>query len=67
MDILQKTILKLQFQNAQLREQIQKLQEVTKKELKTAEDKDLKELPGKPGEQAHNKLHKILGKYLGRK
>jgi hypothetical protein len=67
MDILQKTILKLQFQNAQLREQIQKLQEVTKKELKTAEDKDLKELPGKPGEQAHNKLHKLLGKYLGRK
>jgi len=67
MDILQKTILKLQFQNAQLREQIQKLQEVTKKELKTAEDKDLKELPGKPGEQAHDKLHKLLGKYLGRK
>lgn len=67
MDILNKKIQELQFQNAILREELQKLQEVTKKQLKTAEAKDLKELPGKKGKAAHNRLHKLLGSYLGRK
>lgn len=67
MNKLQKTILELHIENIKLKKEIQKLQEVTKKQLKKAEDKDLKELPGKSGEQAHNKLHKLLGKYLGRK
>jgi hypothetical protein len=66
-NIFQKKIQALQLANAQLREELQKLQEVTKKQLKNAEDKDLKELPGKEGESAHNKLHSLLGKYLGRK
>jgi len=65
--VIYKKIKQLQLENAFLKQEIQKLQEVTKKELKKAEDKDLKELPGKPGEQAHNKLHKLLGKYLGGK
>ena len=67
MNILQKRLQELMMQNAQLREEIQKLQEVTKKQLRTAERKDLKELPGKKGERAHDRLHKLLGKYLGRK
>ena len=66
-NVLQKRIQELQFQNAQLKEELQKLQEVSKKQLKRAENKDLQELPGKNGEQAHNKLHALLGKYLGRK
>jgi len=66
MNRLQKRIQELQFQNAQLKEEIQKLQEVTKKQLRAAEDEDLKEFPGKRGKRAHSKLHKLLGKYLNR-
>lgn len=67
MDIVQKKLMELQIENAGLRQELQKLQEVTKKQLKTAENKDLKELPGKKGEEAHSRLHKLLGQYLGRK
>jgi hypothetical protein len=65
--VIYKKIKQLQLENAFLKQEMQKLQEVTKKQLKNAEDKDLKELPGKEGESAHNKLHSLLGKYLGRK
>jgi hypothetical protein len=67
MNILQKLIQKLQIENANLREELQKLQEVSKAEIRAAEKVDLKELPGKRGEAAHNKLHKLLGKYLKKK
>ena len=45
---LLKDIKTLQFENNSLKEELQKLQEVTKKQLKTAEDKDLKEYNIKP-------------------
>ena len=38
--------------------------EITKADLKAAEAQDLKELPGKAGEAAHNKLHKTIGKFI---
>ena len=38
--------------------------EITKADIKAAEAQDLKELPGKAGEAAHNKLHKTIGKFI---
>ena len=66
-NILQKRIQELQFQNAQLKEELQKLQEVTKKDLAKANKKDLLELPSKEGEQAHKKLHSTIVDFLKRK
>lgn len=67
MDTLQKRIQELQFQNAQLREELQKLQEVTKRDLAKANKKDLLELPGKKGEEAHQNLHSTIVNFLKKK